>query len=54
MTPWVKSEISKCGLSPEIFVQQTEVILRAFDKVSVSVSSMFVCSTNGCSSYEVE
>jgi len=52
MAPWVKEEIAKCGLSTEVFMQQTEVILRAFDKVSVT--SMFVCSTEGCFSNQVE
>ena len=33
----VKEEIAKCGLSTEVFVQQTEVILKAFDKVTSSL-----------------
>ena len=42
----VKREIVKCGLSTDIFMQQTEVILRAFDKVkTIMMRSLFFVVT---------
>ena len=39
----VKEEIAKCGMSTEIFEQQTEVILKAFDKVAIVIKKL--CNT---------
>ena len=39
----VKEEIAKCGMSTEIFDQQTEVILKAFDKVAIVIKKL--CNT---------
>ena len=39
----VKEEIAKCGMSTEIFEQQTEIILKAFDKVAIVIKKL--CNT---------
>ena len=38
----VKEEIAKCGMPTKIFEQQTEVILKAFDKVDIVINNLEV------------